>query len=91
MLAVEVPNLFFSNGKLINSRSFKAGTVRLLNDMVCDVVWDEIEKIKINTGNMKVILIGSGNINKLKMSEFKKNLVLYLHEFPICVLKFTFV
>jgi exopolyphosphatase/guanosine-5'-triphosphate,3'-diphosphate pyrophosphatase len=51
MLAVEVPNLrLFSNGKLINSRSFKAGTVRLLNDMVCDVVWDEIEKwIKINT------------------------------------------
>jgi exopolyphosphatase/guanosine-5'-triphosphate,3'-diphosphate pyrophosphatase len=43
----------FLNGKLINSRSFKAGTVRLLNDMVCDVVWDEIEKIKINTGNMK--------------------------------------
>jgi hypothetical protein len=42
MLAVEVPNLrCFSNGKLINSRSFKAGTVRLLNDMVCDVVWDE--------------------------------------------------
>jgi exopolyphosphatase/guanosine-5'-triphosphate,3'-diphosphate pyrophosphatase len=42
----------FSNGKLINSRSFKAGTVRLLNDMVCDVVWDEIEKWKINTGGI---------------------------------------
>ena len=62
----------FSNGKIIISRSFKAGTVRLLNDMVCDVVWDEIEKwIKTNTQEYdEVTLIGSGgNINKLfKMS-----------------------
>jgi hypothetical protein len=53
MLAVEVPNLLFSNGKLINSRSFKAGTVRLLNDMVCDVVWDEIENGSKQRMNMK--------------------------------------
>ncbi|MFD1602253.1 Ppx/GppA phosphatase family protein [Flavobacterium artemisiae] len=62
----------FSDGKLINSRSFKAGTVRLLNNMVHDVVWDEIEKwIKANTKDYEeVTLIGSGgNINKLfKMS-----------------------
>jgi len=62
----------FSDGKMINSRSFKAGTVRLLNNMVHDVVWDEIEKwIKTNTaGYDEVTLIGSGgNINKLfKMS-----------------------
>jgi exopolyphosphatase/guanosine-5'-triphosphate,3'-diphosphate pyrophosphatase len=62
----------FANGKLINSRSFKAGTVRLLNNMVHDVVWDEIEKwIKTNTKDYEeVTLIGSGgNINKLfKMS-----------------------
>ncbi len=62
----------FSDGKLINSRSFKAGTVRLLNNMVHDVVWDEIEKwIKTNTTDYEeVTLIGSGgNINKLfKMS-----------------------
>ena len=62
----------FSNGKMVNSRSFKAGTVRLLNDMVPDVVWDEIEKwIKTNTAEYEeVTLIGSGgNINKLfKMS-----------------------
>jgi exopolyphosphatase / guanosine-5'-triphosphate,3'-diphosphate pyrophosphatase len=62
----------FSNGKMINSRSFKAGTVRLLNDMVHDVVWDEIEKwITTNTEDYEeVTLIGSGgNINKLfKMS-----------------------
>ncbi|SNR29345.1 Ppx/GppA phosphatase family protein [Flavobacterium sp. ov086] len=62
----------FSDGKMINSRSFKAGTVRLLNNMVHDVVWDEIEKwIKANTADYEeVTLIGSGgNINKLfKMS-----------------------
>jgi exopolyphosphatase/guanosine-5'-triphosphate,3'-diphosphate pyrophosphatase len=62
----------FSNGKMVNSRSFKAGTVRLLNEMVHDVVWEEIEKwIKVNTADYdEVTLIGSGgNINKLfKMS-----------------------
>jgi exopolyphosphatase/guanosine-5'-triphosphate,3'-diphosphate pyrophosphatase len=62
----------FSDGKLINSRSFKAGTVRLLNNMVCDVVWEEIEKwITTNTADYEeVSIIGSGgNINKLfKMS-----------------------
>ncbi|KIC00981.1 Ppx/GppA phosphatase family protein [Flavobacterium sp. AJR] len=62
----------FSNGKMVTSRSFKAGTVRLLNGMVCDVVWDEIEKwIRTNTEEYEeVTLIGSGgNINKLfKMS-----------------------
>lgn len=62
----------FSDGKMITSRSFKAGTVRLLNNMVHDVVWDEIEKwIKTNTADYEeVTLIGSGgNINKLfKMS-----------------------
>jgi exopolyphosphatase / guanosine-5'-triphosphate,3'-diphosphate pyrophosphatase len=58
----------FSDGKLIVSKSFKVGTVRLLNEMVNEVVWQEIEKwIKTNTENLeKVALIGSGgNINKL--------------------------
>ena len=62
----------FSDSKMIVSRSFKAGTVRFLNDMVHDVVWDEIEKwIRTNTQEYdEVTLIGSGgNINKLfKMS-----------------------
>lgn len=62
----------FSDGKMIVSRSFKAGTVRLLNDMVHDVVWEEIEKwIRTNTEEYdELTLIGSGgNINKLfKMS-----------------------
>lgn len=62
----------FSNSKLIASKSFKIGTVRLLNNMVNDIVWQEIEKwIKTNTQEYdNVTLIGSGgNINKLfKMS-----------------------
>ena len=62
----------FSDGKLVVSKSFKIGTVRLLNNMVNDIVWQEIEKwIKTNTqGYEHVSLIGTGgNINKLiKMS-----------------------
>jgi exopolyphosphatase/guanosine-5'-triphosphate,3'-diphosphate pyrophosphatase len=62
----------FSNGKIVISKSFKAGTVRLLNEMVREVVWQEMEKwIKTSTQDYdEVILIGSGgNINKLfKMS-----------------------
>jgi exopolyphosphatase/guanosine-5'-triphosphate,3'-diphosphate pyrophosphatase len=46
--------------------------------MVCDVVWDEIEKwIKVNTITEEVTLIGSGGINKLfKMSGTEKSLYL---------------
>lgn len=58
----------FSDGKMIASKSFKNGTVRLLNNMVNDVVWLEIEKwIKTYTADYEnVILIGSGgNINKI--------------------------
>ncbi|MBA0885577.1 Ppx/GppA phosphatase family protein [Flavobacterium undicola] len=62
----------FSDGKIVISRSFKVGTVRLLNEMVSDIVWQEIEKwIKTNITDFdEVSLIGSGgNINKLfKMS-----------------------
>ena len=63
----------FSDGKLKVSKSFKNGTVRLLNNMVNDCVWEEIEKwIKTNTAEYEnIILIGSGgNINKIfKLSE----------------------
>jgi exopolyphosphatase/guanosine-5'-triphosphate,3'-diphosphate pyrophosphatase len=57
----------FSDGKMLVSKSFKNGTVRLLNNMVNEVVWQEIEKwIKINTEGLdNIIMIGSGgNINK---------------------------
>lgn len=58
----------FSNGRLINSKSVKIGTVRLLNNMVEESVWEDIEYwIKKNTkGLERVSVIGSGgNINKL--------------------------
>ena len=64
----------FSKGKIINSKSFKMGTVRLLNNKKPDnkEIFDDVEKwIKKNTKNLKGIsLIGSGgNINRLfKMS-----------------------
>lgn len=63
----------FSNGKIVASKSFKNGTVRLLNNMVNDIVWTEIEKwIKSATAPYdEITMIGSGgNINKLfKLSE----------------------
>lgn len=62
----------FSNGQQVVSKSFKNGTVRLLNNMVTESVWLEIEKwIKKHTENLPQIeIIGSGgNINKIfKMS-----------------------
>ena len=64
----------FSEGKIINSKSFKIGTVRLLNNKkaVNKEIFSNLEKwIKKNTkGLKKISLIGSGgNINRLfKMS-----------------------
>ncbi|NER14044.1 exopolyphosphatase [Leptobacterium flavescens] len=58
----------FTGEKVIASRSFKIGTVRLLNEMVGQPVWDEIEKwIKQYTSNLsKISIMGTGgNINKL--------------------------
>jgi exopolyphosphatase/guanosine-5'-triphosphate,3'-diphosphate pyrophosphatase len=62
----------FDQGNLISSKSFKIGTVRILNDLVKESVWDEI-KVWIGSHfnkESKVEIIGSGgNINKLhKMS-----------------------
>lgn len=63
----------FNEGKIVSSKSFKNGTVRLLNNMVNDIVWTEIEKWIKNTTTEydNITLIGSGgNINKLfKLSE----------------------
>lgn len=64
----------FSHGDIVNSKSFKMGTVRLLNNTKSQnkEIFNNVEKwIKKNTENYKKIaLIGSGgNINKLfKMS-----------------------
>ncbi|HMC01288.1 MAG TPA: hypothetical protein VKN14_09670 [Flavobacteriaceae bacterium] len=56
------------NGKSVTSKSFKIGTVRLLNDIVKNESWVELEKwIKENTNTYdKIDVIGSGgNINKI--------------------------
>ncbi|MCR5862394.1 ethanolamine ammonia-lyase reactivating factor EutA [Flavobacterium sp. J372] len=65
----------FDNGKIIASKSFKNGTVRLLNNMVNEVVWQEIEKwIKAVTAPYdNIVMVGSGgNINKLFKLSGKK-------------------
>jgi exopolyphosphatase/guanosine-5'-triphosphate,3'-diphosphate pyrophosphatase len=63
----------FSKGKLLCSKSFKIGTVRLLNNNTDHkIIWKEIKTwISVHTkGLKKMALIGSGgNINKIfKMS-----------------------
>ncbi|WP_190808348.1 Ppx/GppA phosphatase family protein [Flagellimonas sp. S3867] len=62
----------FENGNVLVSKSFKIGTVRILNGLVNDAVWQELQDwIKRHIPeNSKVEIIGSGgNINKLhKMS-----------------------
>ena len=63
-------------GKRIVSKSFKTGTVRMINNMVNEKVWLEIEKwIQTHTTEIKKIaLLGSGgNINKIfKLSNIKE-------------------
>ncbi len=62
----------FANGKSVASRSFKVGTVRLMEGLVNEGVWDEMEAwIKRETRIFgKVSMIGSGgNINTI----FKKS------------------
>jgi len=66
----------YSNGKTITSRSFKLGTVRLLNEMVPGEVWKEVEDWikKVTKEYTKIDLIGSGgNINNIFKSSGKAN------------------
>jgi exopolyphosphatase / guanosine-5'-triphosphate,3'-diphosphate pyrophosphatase len=64
----------FSKGRIINSKSFKMGTVRLLNNTKEEnkLIYKDVQKwIEVNTAGLKKLsLIGSGgNINKIfKMS-----------------------
>lgn len=66
----------FTNGKIERSKSFKLGTVRLLNNMVGEGTWNKLQEwITANVKNAsKLSIIGSGgNINKLhKMSGRKE-------------------
>ncbi|MGX1930654.1 Ppx/GppA phosphatase family protein [Flagellimonas sp. 2504JD4-2] len=67
----------FENGHVLVSKSFKIGTVRILNALVDDSIWQALHDwIKEHIPeNSKVEIIGSGgNINKLhKMSGRKPN------------------
>ncbi len=58
----------YDNGKVITSRSFKLGTVRLLNDLVTKEKWDTVEQWikKVTKPYRAISLIGSGgNINNI--------------------------
>lgn len=58
----------FYKGETVTSKSFRIGTVRLLNDIVKKATWNELETwIKENTkGYDKIDVLGSGgNINKI--------------------------
>lgn len=66
----------FNEGMIKTSKSFKLGTVRLLNNMVGEATWTKLQDwISMNTADTeKISIIGSGgNINKLhKMSGRKE-------------------
>ncbi len=67
---------FINEGKRVCSKSFKIGTVRLINNLVDDRIWEAIRNwISKNTQPYhKITLMGSGgNINKLfKLSNIKE-------------------
>lgn len=61
----------FANRQIVASKSFKLGTVRILNDMVREAVWEDVKRwIKKHTKKYeKISLIGSGgNINSIYKS-----------------------
>ncbi|MCY2686648.1 Ppx/GppA phosphatase family protein [Salinimicrobium sp. TH3] len=66
----------YSKGKTIASRSFKLGTVRLLENIVPQEMWDEVEAWirEVTRKFSKIDLIGSGgNINNIFKSSGKAN------------------
>ncbi|NCF31295.1 MAG: exopolyphosphatase [Bacteroidetes bacterium] len=67
---------FINEGKRVCSKSFKIGTVRLINNLVDDRIWEAIRNwiTKNAQPYRKITLMGSGgNINKLfKLSNIKE-------------------
>ena len=67
---------FINEGKRVCSKSFKIGTVRLINNLVDERVWEAIRVwiVKNAKPYRKITLMGSGgNINKLfKLSNIKE-------------------
>ena len=65
----------YSKGKVVDSRSFRLGTVRIINDLVDKSLWRNVEEwIKSKTKNYsEVTLLGSGgNINTIYKNSGKK-------------------
>lgn len=65
----------FAEGSVVASRSFKLGTVRILNDMVRENIWEEVRDwiITYTKKYERVNLIGSGgNINSIYSASGKK-------------------
>lgn len=65
----------YSEGKTVASKSFKMGTVRLINNLVDDIMWDQMKDwITNNTRNYNYItLLGTGgNINSTYKFSGKK-------------------
>lgn len=87
----------YSKGETVTSRSFKLGTVRLLEDMVPEGTWEEVEAwIKeVTRSYSKIDLIGSGgNINNIFKSSGKSNgkplSFLYLSSYYQLLQSFTY-
>lgn len=87
----------YSNGQTITSRSFKLGTVRLLNESVPDEAWKEVEEWirRVTKDYSKIDLIGSGgNINNIFKSSGKANgkplSFLYLSSYYQLLLSLTY-
>jgi len=78
---------FFKSNKIVSSRSFKIGTVRLLLNKVKDELWEEMRQwlLGVKPANEEIFLIGSGgNITRLfKMSLKGKREPLYKAEIQL--------
>jgi exopolyphosphatase/guanosine-5'-triphosphate,3'-diphosphate pyrophosphatase len=65
----------YGDGHVVDSKSFKLGTVRIINNMATDTIWKEVEEwIKEKTKLYSdIALLGSGgNINSIYKSSDKK-------------------
>lgn len=65
----------FAEGNVVASKSFKLGTVRILNDMVRENIWDEVRDwiIEYTKKYDRINVIGSGgNINSIYSASGKK-------------------
>lgn len=87
----------YAQGNTITSRSFKLGTVRLLNDLVPEGTWEEVETWvrDVTRKYTKIDLIGSGgNINNIFKSSGKANgkplSFLYLSSYYQLLQSFTY-